>query len=152
MSTSASADPASLELSERLRARLEAWSQARYPREACGLLIGRREGRRVRVRHAREARNLEAKRAHERYELDPADHLAAEDLARSLGLTVVGVWHSHPDHPPVPSENDRTRAWEGWSYLIVSVGAGAASELRSWRLAGARFVEEQVTVDPRSSP
>jgi proteasome lid subunit RPN8/RPN11 len=92
----------------------------------------------------REARNLDTARARDRFDLDPADHLAAEELARAVGLEVVGVWHSHPDHPAVPSEADRAQAWRGWSYPIVSVTAGRARELRSWRLAGQGFVEEEL--------
>ena len=95
------------------------------------------------VERARSARNLVAS-AHDRYELDPADHLAAEDEARALGLEVVGVWHSHPDRPALPSETDRRRAWPGWSYVIVAVASGKAAELRSWRLEGDRFAEEEV--------
>lgn len=92
----------------------------------------------------REARNLDTARARDRYELDPADHLAAEELARSAGLDVIGIWHSHPDHPAVPSESDQAQAWHGWSYLIVSVAAGTVRELRSWRLAGPSFEEEEL--------
>ena len=102
-----------LELPARLGARVLKLARARYPDEACGLLIGRRCATRARVELVREARNVAAARARERYELDPVDHLAAEELARSLGLEVVGVWHSHPDHPALPSETDRERAWEG---------------------------------------
>lgn len=133
---------AALELPARERARLEALACARYPREACGLLLGWRAQACVRVAHVREARNLA--RASERYDLDPVDHLAAEELAQRLDLAVVGVWHSHPDRPPVPSEIDRAQAWPAWSYVIVSVAAGVASGLRSWRLAGERFLEEQL--------
>jgi proteasome lid subunit RPN8/RPN11 len=47
---------------------------------------------------------------------------------------VLGVWHTHPDHPATPSETDRAAAWSGWSYLILSVVRGELAELRSWRL------------------
>jgi proteasome lid subunit RPN8/RPN11 len=59
-------------------------------------------------------------------------------------LEVVGVWHSHPDHPARPSETDRNGAWEGWSYLILSVTAEGVPDLRSWRLRGEHFEEEDV--------
>jgi proteasome lid subunit RPN8/RPN11 len=95
------------------------------------------------IERARPARNLDPN-ARDRYEIDPADHLAAEDEARALGLEVVGVWHSHPDHPALPSETDRQRAWPGWSYVIVAVAEGQSVGLRSWRLQGERFAEEQV--------
>ena len=133
----------SLALPAALRARLEAPARARHPRAACGLQRGRRLGARVDVEQAREARNLAE--ARDRFELDPADHLAAEEAARALGLAVVGVWHSHPDRPARPSEADRAQAQEGWSYVILSVSAQRALELRSWRFVGAEFVEETLT-------
>lgn len=133
-----------LELPLPLRSRLERWARARYPHEACGLLLGRRTQAGAVVVHASEARNLAGNRARWRYELDPADHLAAEERARGLDLEVVGIWHSHPDQPARPSETDRVQAWNGWSYVIVSLAAGASSELRSWHLAGERFEEEEL--------
>lgn len=131
-----------LEFPARQRARIEVWACSRYPLEACGLLLGRSTGARVTVVDVRLARNLVP--ARDRYELDPLDHLDAEEHAREHGLEVVGVWHSHPDHPAVPSESDRAGAWEGWSYAIVSVNADEVLALRSWRLAGAVFDEEEV--------
>ena len=112
----------------------------RHPLEACGLLLGRRAEGRTEVVDLTEARNLAAP-AHDRFELDPADHLAAEELARARGLDVVGIWHSHPAHPAVPSEADRAHAWEAWLYLIVSVAGGEARELRAWRPVRAGFAE-----------
>jgi len=131
-------------LPEAVRGRMEDRACRRHPHEACGLLLGRRSGSRTAVVDVVESRNLVTARAHDRFELDPADHLAAEELARELGLDVVGIWHSHPDHPAVPSEADRVHAWESWAYVIVSVVDGVARELRAWRLAGERFVEEEV--------
>ena len=126
------------------RAQIERWAQDAYPHEACGLLLGRLSGDRVTVEHVRSAPNLDRAHARDRYELDPAAHLAAAEEARALGLDVVGVWHSHPDLPARPSETDRAEAWSGWSYVIVSAGASRAGELRSWRLHGDRFAEEEV--------
>jgi proteasome lid subunit RPN8/RPN11 len=131
-----------------VRAQIEAWAAAVYPHEACGLLLGRAGATAVPtvptvIDRAHLARNLDS-RARDHYEIDPADHLAAEDQARALGLDVVGVWHSHPDHPALPSETDRQGAWPGWSYVILAVAAGSAAGLRSWRLDGERFAEEEL--------
>jgi len=133
-----------LRLPALLRANLAGFSCARYPHEACGLLLGRRHGETSEAVLALEARNLDTTRAHERFELDPADHLAGEERARTLGLEVIGIWHSHPDRPAQPSALDRAQAWAAWSYVIVAVVAGEVVELRAWRLAGEHFVEEQV--------
>ena len=73
--------------------------------------------------------------------------LAAEKEARGLGLSVVGYYHSHPDHPSRPSDFDRDHAWPGVTYLIVSVQQGAVADARSWRLRDDReaFDEEALS-------
>jgi proteasome lid subunit RPN8/RPN11 len=69
-----------------------------------------------------------------------------EEEADRLGLELVGVSHSHPDHPNLPSEFDRQWAWPNFSYLITSVVEGNAVESRSWRLNEDRasFSEEDL--------
>jgi len=127
-----------------VRMQLEEYVRNGYPRETCGLLIGRQNGRQVEVRRIIAARNLNTERAHDRYELDPEDFLAADAGARAEGLEIVGVWHSHPDHPARPSETDRAAAWEGWSYVIASVTRSEVADVRSWRLNGEQFEEESI--------
>jgi proteasome lid subunit RPN8/RPN11 len=126
------------------RRQLEAWARHGYPLESCGLLLGREVPGGREVTAVRQARNLNTARAHDRYELDPEDFLAADLAARAAGLEVVGVWHTHPDHPARPSETDLAAAWPGWSYLILAVQAGQVAALRAWRLAGEAFVEEEI--------
>jgi proteasome lid subunit RPN8/RPN11 len=134
-----------LVLPSEIRREIEGWIRAGYPEETCGLFVGRVHGGRTEAARATHARNLNRERARDRYELDPADFMVADLAAREAGLEIVGVWHSHPDHPAEPSETDRAAAWEGWSYTIVEVNAGGIAALRSWRLQGQRFVEEPVT-------
>jgi len=131
-----------LRLPKSLRDRLEAVVASGYPLETCGLLIGRATDDSVLVVRVVQARNLNSARAADRYELDPQDLLAADHSARADRLDIIGVWHSHPDHPARPSETDRAAAWEGWSYLIASVTRAGVADLRCWRLAGERFLEE----------
>lgn len=115
---------------------LRRWSAA-SSEEACGLLLGRaRAGEGTRVARAVRTRNT-APDPRSRYEVDPGDHLAAFDAARTQGLEIVGVWHSHPRSAARPSEVDRAAAWPGWSYVIVGTDG-----LRSWRLVDGVFQEE----------
>lgn len=124
--------------------RLEAMVHAGYPHETCGLLIGRQTEGVVEVVDLVQARNLNQERAQDRYELDPEDFVVADQAAREQGLEIVGIWHSHPDHPAKPSETDRERAWEGWSYLIASVNSKGMDDLRAWRLHLGEFLEESI--------
>ena len=133
-----------LQLSQELRASIEQFARAGYPRETCGLILGRQNGGCAEATRIFSARNLNRERAADRYELDPQHFLAADAEARDAGLEIVGIWHSHPDHPARPSATDLESAWEGWSYVIISVAPDGARELRAWRLADGRFEEEPI--------
>ncbi len=138
-----------LSLPQTAHSDLENRVRAGYPLEACGLLVGRQTNDHVDVERVVEARNLNRERAHDRFELDPQDFIATDESARAEGLEIVGVWHSHPDHPARPSETDRAAAWGGWSYVILSVARDGVRDLRSWRLESEQFVEEVITICPR---
>lgn len=122
-----------------------------YPAEACGLMGGA-----TRVDGASVARlvplvNTRTDSAHNRYLIDPAEFLAAQKQLDQAGLDVVGIYHSHPDHPAIPSAFDREHAWPRWSYVIVAVVGGRAADVKSWRLADDRsaFNEEPITLEER---
>jgi len=139
-----------LELSRAQKDEIVAQAEREYPHECCGLLLGRLdEGGHKKVvaevfpvSNARE----EAER-HNRSLITPEEYLRGERRARARRLDVVGNYHSHPDHPAVPSQFDLEHAWPTWSYVIVSVRGGAAAELRSWELEAdrSRFSEEELS-------
>ena len=131
-----------LVLAEDQKADLERWAAEGYPKEVCGLLVGRVEEARVIIDRVVEAPNLNQERARDRYELDPQAFLTTDREAREAGLEILGIWHSHPDAPAMPSLTDLERAWEGYSYLIISVSGQGKTEARSWRVEGGVFLEE----------
>lgn len=133
-----------LQITAELRAELEHLACAGYPNESCGLLLGHAATGECVVQRVRSSPNQNVERAEDRFELDPGEYMAAEREAARRGLAVVGVWHSHPDHPAQPSPTDREWAWPDWSYVIVAVGRQGVEELRSWRLHGGEFTEEEV--------
>lgn len=87
---------------------------------------------------------------HNRYVIEPETVLHAHRQAREMELDILGYYHSHPDHPAVPSEFDREHAWPGMSYLITAVEKGRVVDTRSWRLRDDRsaFDEEPLDVEP----
>ena len=133
-----------LKLRRVLRREIEENASNEYPNESCGLLIGGRNGVETVVESVTAALNLNSERAHDRYVLDPDDFARADRIAAAHDLDVVGIWHSHPDHPAEPSQTDLDAAWPGYSYVIVSVTKGRAGTVRSWRLTNGRFEEERV--------
>ena len=112
-----------------------------YPEEGAGFLLGR-PGQVERILPLPNAREDAAR--HNRYLITPEDYLKAELAADRLDLSLIGVFHSHPDHPNLPSDFDREWAQPFFSYLITSVEKGKALESRSWSLMEDRsqFVEE----------
>lgn len=119
-----------------------------YPEEGCGLLVGRDHPGGRRVEAVERVPNASAGGQGRRYVVAPEAFLAAEKAARARGLEVVGVFHSHPDHPAEPSSDDRANAWPFYSYVIGSVRAGRLAELRAFRLAvdGGEFAPEPLQV------
>lgn len=123
--------------------------EASYPHEGAGLMLGKDQaGQRV-VTDLLELENAREETArHNRYLLTAEDMLRGEKEADRLGLDIVGIFHSHPDHPNRPSEFDREWAIPWYSYLITSVVEGKAAGSRSWRLREdrSRFIEESLEV------
>lgn len=64
----------------------------------------------------------------------------ADALARARQCDIVDT---HPDHPAFPSGTDRAQSWDGGSYLILAVNARGVWAIRSWRLSGRDFAEEE---------
>lgn len=86
---------------------------------------------------AEPAENLNAERSHDRYDLDPRAWVRVERCLASAPpprLEIVGVYHSHPDHPARPSRTDLERAWPDLVYLIVAVEKGRSAAATAWVL------------------
>jgi proteasome lid subunit RPN8/RPN11 len=120
-----------------------------YPEECCGVLIGHAGGPDTAtvVERILAVGNEREDSRHNRYVISPETILAAQKEARTLGLDIVGYYHSHPDHPARPSDFDREHAWPGLSYLIVAVEKGRVVEARSWRLTDDRASFDEETID-----
>ena len=116
-----------------------------YPEEGAGFLIGV-EGEVQQILPLGNAREDEAR--HNRFLFTPEDYLKAELTADKLGLSLIGVFHSHPDCPNVPSEYDREWAQPFFSYIITRVDKGKVSNHRSWRLIEDRtkYEEEKIEI------
>jgi proteasome lid subunit RPN8/RPN11 len=131
-----------LALSPEVEAAIRAHGAATFPDECCGALLGRESV----AQEAFALPNTTEEGPRRRFLVRPEDYLAAEKRARAQGLDLLGFYHSHPDHPAVPSQYDLDHAWPSLSYVIVSVMAGAPEDLRSWRLSDDRstFSEEHL--------
>jgi proteasome lid subunit RPN8/RPN11 len=126
-------------------------AQQIYPEECCGLLVGKVEQNKKEVvkviptenNWLNDAKlfnnltptNLTIRSKRDSFSIAPQTLLQVQKEARKLNLDITGIYHSHPDYPSIPSDFDRAIAWEGYSYIIVSVLKGEIKELFSWTLS-----------------
>ena len=123
-----------------------AHGEATYPHECCGFLLGTDSESGRHISHYLEVENKRTENRERRFLVAPEDYLRAERYADEQKLQLLGIYHSHPDHPAIPSEHDRKQAMPFFSYFIVSVQQGKGVELRSWLLdQDFQFQEESIT-------
>lgn len=90
------------------------------PNEACGLLAGTVEGDVKTVTRIYLLTNIDASNEH--FSMDPKEQLAALKDARADGFQILGNFHSHPESPSRPSEEDKRLAYDSTiEYLILSL-------------------------------
>ena len=129
----------------RLIEQMNAHVENAYPEEGAGFLIGE-EGEVRAIMTLSNSREDGAR--HNRFLFTPEDYLQAEMKAEGLGLSLIGVFHSHPDCPNIPSEYDREWAQPFFSYIITRVDNGQAVNSRSWKLLEDRskYEEEEIEI------
>jgi proteasome lid subunit RPN8/RPN11 len=118
-------------------------AQRSYPDECCGAMFGA-PGDAV---EAMPLVNVTSGERRRRFLVGVDEYRTAERHADETGRPLIGFYHSHPDHPAEPSAFDLEHAWPNLSYVIVSVAAGQAGIMRSWRLRAdrSRFEEETLS-------
>ncbi|MDX1762721.1 MAG: pyridoxal-phosphate dependent enzyme [bacterium] len=118
-----------------------------YPHEVCGLLVGTIEANRKVVTRVFPCENINKDRARDRFEIDPREYLG---LTNELNddEAIIGIYHSHPDHPSRPSPTDLSRAFPIYSYFIAATIGATVSSVRSWILneEESAFQEEFIKV------
>lgn len=118
-----------------------------FPDECCGFLLGVEKYDERVVEEIIVVNNAREGDKRRRFEISASDYRNAEQYTDENNLTLLGVYHSHPNHPSVPSEHDRRVALPFFSYLILSVRRHEVVSLQSWRLNDhSRFEEEKVLI------
>jgi proteasome lid subunit RPN8/RPN11 len=132
--------------------------EATYPEECCGFLIARDVGpaadepRRI-VRVTPMQNRMEEARSR-RFVIPPDELKQFERSLEGTGESLVGFYHSHPDHPAVPSLFDQDHAWPWYTYLVLSVDHGKAGDLGAFELGAEerRFLPVHWKVESRDPP
>lgn len=115
-----------------------------FPDECCGFFFGEEDsvGNR-RITDVLVVNNAKEGDKRRRFEISAKDYLKGEQFALEKGLQFLGVYHSHPNHPAIPSEHDRIAAQPYFSYIIISVLSNQTTHMRSWRLNDSFQFEEE---------
>lgn len=129
---------------------IRAHAESTYPEEGCGLLIGRSLPGDVRhVLRVEATENRAAEERRRRYVIPPDVLREADARLESRGESVIGIFHSHPDHPAVPSAFDRQHAVPWFAYLLVSVECGTTRDVGAFELEPERWTFQPVPVTVR---
>jgi proteasome lid subunit RPN8/RPN11 len=77
--------------------------------------------------------------------------IRADEAAQRSNLQLIGIYHSHPDALPQPSQVDLEHGWPWYIYLVVAIEKGRSTGVQAWQLNedGSTFrpVDLQVTED-----
>lgn len=118
------------------------------PEEACGLIAGKAAGQEKRIEKVYLLPNADHSPTH--FSITPQDQLNAILDMRRKGLQPLGNWHSHPETPSRPSEEDKRLAYDaGASYLILSL-AEREPVLRSFSIRGDAAEREELIIKEES--
>ncbi len=135
------------EILEAIQTQLE----SAYPHEACGFILGHEDKGKRRITKSIEVENKSVENQRRRFIIDPLDYMKVEKQALKEGLSLLGIYHSHPDHPAIPSIHDLEFAQPYFSYFIHSIHSGKLADTRSYRLQNGKFIEENFSVTDSSN-
>ena len=115
-----------LKINQEIIDKMVAHGRAEAPLEACGYLA-EKDG--VISKHF-ELTNIDKSPVH--FSMDPAEQFAAAKECRKQDLKIRAVYHSHPETPARPSDEDIKLAYDpSLSYVIVSL-VGSEPSIKSF--------------------
>lgn len=108
---------------------LVAHAKEGFPLEVCGILGGTGES----VSAIYRMTNTDASNEH--FMMDPKEQFTVVKDLRSKGLSMLAVYHSHPETPARPSEEDiRLALTPGVSHVIISLADALQPVVKSYKI------------------
>ena len=115
--------------------RIYEYALSQRPDEACGLIAGTEEDGVRSIKKVYLLTNVD--HTNEHFSIDPREQLSAVKDMRAAGLMPLGNWHSHPESPSRPSEEDKRLANDSRaSYLILSLAEEGKPVLNAFHVEG----------------
>ena len=98
------------------------YAREHLPEEACGRIAGSEDENGKKVEKVYYLTNVD--HAEDHFTMDPKEQLEAVKDMRANGYKPLGNWHSHPESPSRPSEEDIRLSYDkNASYFILSLMA-----------------------------
>ena len=121
-------------------------AEKELPDEACGLIAGEKVGNDKIIKKVYLLTNID--HSNEHFSLDPKEQLAAIKDMRANGFVPLGNWHSHPESPSRPSEEDKRLAYDSTaSYMILSLMGRENPVLNSFKIEGDTAEKEELVIE-----
>jgi proteasome lid subunit RPN8/RPN11 len=117
---------------------------ADFPNECVGFFFGETKEDHKTVSEYVPLENSKEGDQRRRFEVAPLDYIKAEKHALEQGIDLLGIYHSHPLHPAIPSEHDLKQAVPTFSYVIASVTDAKIENTTSWQLDEENNFEEEL--------
>lgn len=118
----------------------------KLPDEACGLIAGTVEDGDKEIKKVYFLTNID--HSNEHFSLDPKEQLEAIKDMRKNGFVPLGNWHSHPESPSRPSEEDKRLAFDSKaSYMILSLMDRENPVLNSFKITGDTAEKEELIIE-----
>lgn len=116
-------------------------AQTGLPEEVCGYLAGK--GNAI----TRQFRLTNIDHSSEHFSFDPAEQFQVVREARKAGLEILANYHSHPETPARPSQEDIRLAFDpNISYIIVSLAA-EIPDIKSFRIKNGEVEKEEIRIN-----
>lgn len=126
--------------------KIVAHAEKELPNEACGLIGGTINGDSKKIKKVYLLTNID--HSNEHFSLDPKEQLAAIKDMRQNGLVPLGNWHSHPESPSRPSDEDKRLAYDSKaSYMILSLMDRKNPVLNSFKITGDAAEKEELVIE-----
>lgn len=122
------------------------YAESELPNEACGLIAGTIDGENKIIQKVYLLTNVD--KSNEHFSIDPKEQLAAVKDMRANELVPLGNWHSHPESPSRPSEEDKRLAYDSKaSYMILSLMDRKKPVLNSFKIKGGSAEREELIIE-----
>ena len=116
-------------------------AQDGFPLEVCGILGG--AGDTVSANY----RMTNSDASNEHFMMEPREQFAVVKDLRAKGLAMLAIYHSHPETPARPSEEDiRLALTPDVSYLIISLADAAAPDIKSYKINAGNVQIETIKI------